>query len=167
MTAGASRLAEQRRRGEPSPQCLANGCRDLVGRHARRRDVGDRAGRRREPNAVAADDVSIGEWVRRGVDRDPGLGDQSATLARHREVDSVGDDVGQVVELQRRLVRHDRAGPLAQPAGDDLLARRGRVVAQPVQPAGDAQEAPGLGVMGQQRRAEAVPSAWAVVKYPA
>ena len=32
----------------------------------------------------------------------------------------------------------------------------GRVVAQPVQPAGDAQEAPGLGVMGQQRRAEAV-----------
>jgi len=155
MTARASRLAEQCGRGEPSPQCLADGYRDLVGRHAPGRDVDDRPGGRSEPDAVAADDLGVGARVRRGVDRHPRLGHEPPTLARDSQVDSVGDDVGQAEQLEGRLVRDDRPRPLPQPRGDDLLSRFRREVPQAVQPARHAYEAAGLRVVGQQRRAEA------------
>jgi hypothetical protein len=43
---------------------------------------------------MAANDIGVGEWVRRGVDRHPGLGHPSAMCARHHQMDPVGDDVG-------------------------------------------------------------------------
>ena len=45
---------------------------------------------------------------------------------------------------------------LPQPGSDDLLARLYGIIPQPIQPADDAYEAPGLGVIGQQRGTEAV-----------
>ena len=68
----------------------------------------------------------------------------------------VGDDVGQAEELQGRLVRDDGVGRPAKPGGDDLFVRCRGVVAQAIQPPGDAQEAAGPRMMGQQRRAEAM-----------
>ena len=124
MTARASRPAEKGWRGEPSPQRLADGCRDLVGRHARRRDVGDRPRRRREPDAVAADDIGLGQRVRRGMDPHARLRHKPPPLPWDRQVDPVGDHIGQAEELEGRLMGDDGVGRLAQPGGDDLLIRR-------------------------------------------
>ena len=119
-------------------------------------DVGDRSRRRSEPNAMAADHIGIGERVRRGVDPHAQAWHQPPTLPTDREVNLVGDDVGQAQEHQGRFVRDDRPWPLLQPRRDDLLTRFRRVVPQAVQTAADAQEAARPRVVGQQRRAEAV-----------
>jgi hypothetical protein len=63
-----------------------------------------------------------------------------ATLgARDRYVDGVRDDVSQVVQLQRALMRHDAAGgPEREPRRDNMLERTRREVAQPIDAATDA-----------------------------
>jgi hypothetical protein len=73
-------------------------------------------------------------------------------------VDCVGDHVGEVVELERALVRDDGVGRrrCAEPAGDDVLVRAAREVAEPVKTACDVDEAPsGASVVGQCRSRDA------------
>lgn len=61
-----------------------------------------------------------------GVEPDP----RSWAVAAHgtwqRDVDRVRDPVGEVVELERALVRDDRRARQVEPGDDDVLVRPGR-----------------------------------------
>lgn len=83
-------------------------------------------------------------------------GAQPASIARDGQMHRVRDDVSEVEQVERALVR-DHAAPLAdgEPDGQNLLVRRGRVIAEVVEAAHDADEAPRRCVMGQEALADA------------
>jgi hypothetical protein len=102
------------------------------------------------PHAAPREDVARREGVRGRVDGHALLRHEAAAPG-HREVHPVGDSVGEVEDLERRPVRHDRTGCLAEPSRDDLVAGLGRVVPEPLEAPADAHEPAGPRVVAEQR----------------
>ena len=132
---------------------------DLVGRDAGCRDVGDRAPGRRDPHAAPGDGVAGSHGVGGRVDDDAVLLRQATAVPGHGEVHSVGKGVGEVEHLQGGLVGHDRVGCEAKPCRDDLVARLGRVVPEPVEASANSDEPAGPHVVAEQAGADRTGSA--------
>jgi len=154
LTSRSGSFPEPTWRRQASIERTPNSRYDLVRCDTDFGDVHDRSLRTGDPNAPSHHHIGIGDRARRRVNYDAGLSDQPASSPRHREMHGVSDDVGEPKKREGRLVRDDGIGRLPQPGGDDLLIRLVRVVTEPVQAPSDAQEAPALGVVREQRRTE-------------
>ena len=76
----------------------------------------------RDRHAVEQPDLRKGGWVLERVEADSRTRSLAALGARQRDVHCAWDHVGEVVQLERALVRDDRRGlAQRQPGGDDML----------------------------------------------
>jgi hypothetical protein len=90
------------------------------------------------------------------VNPDTVQGSAIAIIPRYREVDGIGNHVGEAEPFERRLVRYDRyIGPCGQPRGDDILPDGRGIVTDSIKATPDPDKASALGEMGQQRPAKA------------
>lgn len=88
--------------------------------------------------------------VRADTRRDP----QSALRPRQRHMDVIDDQIGEIKQLERTLVRDDTVGASEpQPTSDDVAVQRSRESPQPVDAVSDALECPTLGGVVRQRGA--------------
>ena len=89
--------------------------------------------------------LSVGGRLARIVEADADGGLPMAVAAGERQVDLGRDHVGEVVELERALVRDDRdLGAGEHPGGGDVVERRGGVEAKAVESAAGVLEASAL-----------------------
>jgi len=114
--------------------------------------VQDRARRRGESDALADDDVRRFNWPSGGMDDDARKVREVPLRPGHHQVDGVGNDVGEVEQIERAFVRyHGNIPPEGEPGGGDILIWRARIVAEPIEAASDAAEPSGASMAGQQR----------------
>ncbi len=82
----------------------------------------DGAGGRGDPDALTLDDIAPGQEPSARMEAHAGKGRKVTSLARHRQVHGVGDDVGEVVQRERTLVGdHRRLAPQGEPDGHHRL----------------------------------------------
>jgi len=104
---------------------------------------------------VAGDGIGVVEGPGRRVNDDSGQSYLIAFVARHAEMDGIGNRVAEIEQIERALVGDN--GCLltgGKPSGNYLFVGRGWVVADPVHARGNAEESAGAHVVRQQVAAE-------------
>jgi len=82
------------------------------------------------------------------MQRDPDRWMESASGARHGHMDGQGDDVGQIMQIERGVVRDSALlRSNGQPGSDDLLEPRRRIVAEAIESTADALKTPAVSMM--------------------